>query len=334
MRRIDLRVLGCVVFLLTAAGTARAREAFNAAALAKQIEPFVSDKTVLVIHASADRTDLDADKNMLIKWAGIAVGKVPTAAELQSLDREMQPAKELLAEFTKAGGLGVFVVINVGDLPADPGFAVIPLANGADAEAIKKVVEERFLSKLPKGPDSPVYVVEKLGNLIFAGSDKSLRRAKMHLEAPVARPELAPAFEAAGDSEVQYLLVPQSEPRNLAAGLLPQLPPQLGGGPTTVVTTGLSWAAIGISIAPAGNLKIVLQAKDADAAQSLQGIVNKGFGMAQNGPGGARQKAVGEVLKSLTPVVKGDRLTASMDEAQLEELLKKVGVTAKEAPVP
>src|SRR6202035_1934102 len=103
--------------------------------------------------------------------------------------------QQLVPDFLKAGGREVFVVVNVGEIPAAPGFAVFPLASGADAEAIKTLI----VGHMPKGPDAPTFVVEEVGGMIYAGSDKWLRKGKVHIDAPPPRRELVAAFEGAGD---------------------------------------------------------------------------------------------------------------------------------------
>jgi hypothetical protein len=334
MHRNQLRVMGCVLLLLAATGVGRAAEVFDAAALAKQVEPFISDKTVVVAHASAERVDFDVLKANLTKWSNLA-GEKTTDEQVKTLDQSLQSGKEGLAAITKLGVRGAFVVVNIGELPADPGFVVVQLAADADVDGIKKLIEERILSKVPKGPDAPTYAIEKLGSVLYAGSDKWLKRVKLHLDSPVPRPDVAAALEAAGDADVQWLLVPQSEPRALAAGLLPQLPPNLGGGPTTDVTEGLRWAAIGTSLVPAAKLKIVIQAKDAEAAKKLEGILDKVFAMAKQADAPASEAALrDDLLKKLTPQVNGDRLTATLDEEQLEGILKEAAAANASAPAP
>jgi len=59
-------------------------------------------------------------------------------------------------------------------------------------------------------------------------------------------PELTAAFEAAGDSAVQVALIPPAYAARVIDELMPEFPKQLGGGPTTVLTRGISWAAAGI----------------------------------------------------------------------------------------
>ena len=65
----------------------------------------------------------------------------------------------------------------------------------------------------------------------------------------VPRRELTPAFAAVASYPIQVLLLPPDYLRRTVQELLPQLPPQLGGGPSTLLTDGLSWAALGIDTA-------------------------------------------------------------------------------------
>ena len=53
---------------------------------------------------------------------------------------------------------------------------------------------------------------------------------------------------------------------------MPILPKELGGGPITGVTRGLLWTAAGLTPDPEPRLQFVVQAKDAEAAQGLNGL--------------------------------------------------------------
>ena len=46
--------------------------------------------------------------------------------------------------------------------------------------------------------------------------------------------------------------------------MMPNLPKELGGGPITTITRGLSWTAIGLTPDPEPSVQLVVQGKDAD----------------------------------------------------------------------
>ncbi len=88
------------------------------------------------------------------------------------------------------------------------------------------------------------------------------------LAPPKDRPEIASAFASVAEFPVQLLLVPPAYIRQTITELLPELPKQLGGGSSTIVTEGLQWAAFG---ADPGTLraKLVIQSASESAAKRL-----------------------------------------------------------------
>ena len=104
-------------------------------------------------------------------------------------------------------------------------------------------------------------------NAVFAGSNEALERVRqIH---PVDRPEIASAWTALGDTGAEVLLIPSPDTRRVVEEMLPNLPKELGGGPITTISRGLSWAAFGLNLDPEPQLKVIIQGKDAAAAKTL-----------------------------------------------------------------
>jgi hypothetical protein len=132
---------------------------------------------------------------------------------------------------------------------------------------------------------------------------------------PTAQPDLAAAFEAAGDAAVQVILIPPSFARRVVDELMPQFPKELGGGPTTIFTRGISWAAAGIELPPGGLLKLVIKSKDAQTAETLRIKMVELMRLA----GECKEirevvPAYDELTAVLAPRVDGDRLIILADE--------------------
>ena len=85
------------------------------------------------------------------------------------------------------------------------------------------------------------------------------------------RPELAAAFAAAGDTAAQVILIPPACTARVVEELAPQLPAELGGGPSSVLTHGIRWAAAGIDVSPHKAFRLVIKSDDAQAALALRG---------------------------------------------------------------
>jgi len=131
---------------------------------------------------------------------------------------------------------------------------------------------------------------------------------------PMDRPELTAAFEAAGDTAAQVLLIPPAYVRRVIGEFMPTLPENLGNGPSAVLTRGVSWAAVGIDSPPHGSLRLVIQSTDAQAADALRVKLADLLRLA------GEYKDVREVWPKydqaaamLAPRVEGDRLVLTLD---------------------
>jgi hypothetical protein len=166
-----------------------------------------------------------------------------------------------LADFTRAGGKEMYLVSSLADLgPGPPLFAVVPLAEGADSGTLSCL--------LAGGPrPAPFAAAATLGQAVVGGSEETLTR--LRTLKPPPRPETAGAFAAAGDTAAQVLLLPPDYARRILGEMMPTLPAELGGKSIKPLTHGLRWAALGVQLAPAPSLRLVLQSPDAASARAL-----------------------------------------------------------------
>ena len=95
---------------------------------------------------------------------------------------------------------------------------------------------------------------------------------------------------------------------------MPQLPKEIGGGPSSIVTHGVSWAAVGIDLPPHLALHLVVKSDDAPAAEALRA---KWTGILRLA---GQQKEIRSAVPQfdqlaalLTPKVEGDRLVFNLD---------------------
>jgi hypothetical protein len=100
---------------------------------------------------------------------------------------------------------------------------------------------------------------------------------------------------------------------------MPQLPRQLGGGPSEVLTEGLVWGAFGCDRAQF-RAELVLQSASQDAARRLAGHLPKMLQAAYNAVPELQRRAPRETFQSLlaqlAPKVEGDRVILRMDGLQ------------------
>ncbi len=134
---------------------------------------------------------------------------------------------------------------------------------------------------------------------------------------PPPRPEVVRAFDAAGDTAAQLLFVPPVYWRRVVEEMMPTLPDLVGGGPSSIVTNGVRWLAIGVDPPTQFSFRLIVQSRDKEAAVAFKrkwGEVCQAIG---------HRKEVRESLPQfdqlvalLTPTVERDRLTLTIDAAK------------------
>jgi hypothetical protein len=151
--------------------------------------------------------------------------------------------------------------------------------------------------------------------------------ARLDKTTPDPRPELAAAFETAGDSAIQVLLLPPKYFRRVIEETMPQLPKEIGGGPINVLTKGLSWAALDINFTPQITARLVIQSPDASSAAALSALLADVLKHVAELPIIKEPlPTFADVIPYLTPKVEGNKLVLNIDEhnAELSNLLGKV----------
>ncbi|HEV3118641.1 MAG TPA: DUF1559 domain-containing protein, partial [Gemmataceae bacterium] len=298
------RIRFSLLTLAIALGPVAAGNAAEEDARVGAVAPYVDPSTLAIIRIDFGRVDVNA-----------FFDKISAAAKLD--DKELAPFKEIagpwVENFKKAGGKDLFVVFSMADLPAAP-FLVAPLSGDADATALSGLLTNMGLF--------PLEAVEKRGQAIVAGSKATLERLKTITPKP--RPEVARAFAAAGEAAIQAVVVPSPELRRIAEEVSPTLPKEAGGGPISTLIRGVQWAAAGIDPAPQSSLKLTIQSQNAAAAEAVHRlIVNVFQALGQAEMPRKAMPNLEKILARLTPVVKEDQLTLSLDAAT--DLLAELG---------
>jgi prepilin-type processing-associated H-X9-DG protein len=130
----------------------------------------------------------------------------------------------------------------------------------------------------------------------------------------MARPELAKAFAAAGDTALQLLVLPTPELRRIVQEMYPQLPREIGSVPSSVLTRGIQWAALGADVSAKSGLHLVIQSEDAAAAGALRDMVARSYQvLGQKFPLKMLVPHYEQLVQALTPAVEGERLTLNLD---------------------
>jgi hypothetical protein len=267
---------------------------FDAATAAWRLAPFLDEQAFAVARVDLTGLNLNDIADRLARLTGLDAGQFAPAR---------RAARDVTDRFRQAGARELYAVVSLADLPMPGPFVLVPLGEGANADEVR-----RALSVL--GTET----VETIHGVVFAGG-KAARERLRGLK-PAARPGLESALAAVAATPVQLVFVPGPDLRRIVEETMPKLPPQVGGGPSTILTHGVRWAALGLETKPKLALKLTVQSKDAAAARALADAAGRGLRWAAQQEEARRVlPKMDELVTALTPQVTGDRLTLTIDES-------------------
>lgn len=288
-----LRVL--FVFLLSSslfAAVARGQNRLD------PIAPFLDEHTLAVGHVDLTKLDPAAAVKTLGKLA--PKEDLEFAKRLGTIENELTGA---LQDFQRVGIDHVYLVVSLADVPKEPFFLVFPVSAGKDVETANKLLQGTLGGNWTK---------EAMHGSVVMGTPAILERLK-GLK-PAARPELAKAFERAGDSAAQLVFAPTEDTRRVLREMLPRLPDEVGGGSGKMLVDGLQWAVIAADPPPQLSLDLTVQSKDPDAAVALRGIIISSLQLAGKQEEIKREfPQFNDLAVLLTPHLNGDQLRLALN---------------------
>jgi hypothetical protein len=282
-----------------------AADEFDAAAASRMLAPFVERDTIAVVHIDFARVNV---KPLLVLLGRI----VPEQKE--ELSHAEGAANMMINMIRGAGVSDAYAVATLGGKSMFPkAFLVVPDSPQLNALALSGVLN------LGGQGGGAGYQGRKVGDAYLLPLTTHLAPVPEKFN-PADRPELRDALAAAGKAAAQFVLIPPASSRRVVEELLPQLPKEIGGGPSTVFTQGITWAAASIDLSPALNSRLVIKSQDAQAAEALRAKWLDVLKLA------GREKDVRQALPEfekfvtvLTPKVSDDRLTLVLDEKEVED---------------
>jgi hypothetical protein len=306
MKRIFSLVVSALVLLTIS--TSLAEDKSDPAAQAKFIAPYIDEQTFLIVRVDVAKVKIDAVVDALCRL-------MPD--EKEDILQSKILLQQIMDSYIKAGGKELYVGIRA-DV-RDAVLLVVPAGDKFDHHAIENnpIFKPLFKDFSFKRVDGA-----------FLGAVANRRAGDRPDDIkPDPRPELAAAFESAGDSAIQVLLVPPVYFRRVIEETMPRLPREIGGGSSEPLSKGLSWAALSIGFTPQMTARLVIQSPDASSASALGVLIADVLKNVANLPALKQQfPAFADFIPNLTPKSEGDKLVLNIDErnAELGNLLGKV----------
>lgn len=278
--------------LLSGVATAQGQTAADGQARAKALAALVDERTIGIARVELTRIDFD---QFLKHAAELAPGSEKLLAP--AVEKTRPEVKRLI----DLGAKDFYLLISLADLQRP--VRVFSFKDGADVQALHEAVRPQ-----------PSEVVERVNNMLALGDKRMVEQIKAQTQRTWARPELARAFAAAGDSPLQLLLLPTADNRRVIEELLPELPAEVGGGSSKVLSRGVMWAAAAIDLAPQPQFKLVIQSQDPAAAAALRDKWLAVLKLIGGNPRVAKASPqFANAADHLAPTIKGDRLNLAVD---------------------
>jgi len=309
---MNTKILGWALTLVISTSPLAAQEVASTAADVAAVRPFIHETTILVVRADPARVAMpDITSIVQSLPAPVQSGYKRWAAEAQS-------GLEHVRRVT--GGQAVYATIGIplssSHWPAFVFFKATPAVNAESLQTDLKLSQPAQLAR-----HEGYYVVSPVTNANVA--------ELLAKSAVSPRDGLEAAFDAAANYPIQILLLPPAYLHRAIEETMTQLPAQLGGGSSSVLTEGVRWAALGVDTA-AMRAELTIQSASDQAARALaehlprlvQGLA--GAWAAQELPAGMEVMAK-TLLGLLRPEVMGSRVIVRMDGGTM---LANVGLLA------
>jgi len=306
--------------------------------LVAQAKGLVRANTAVLMHADLALVDAKQLSDRL--QAKISKMQLPPEDEADFKKQSAAALEQMgkwIAAFRTAGGRQIYMTAidernNGGEI------IIAPLEEGADGKAISGLLysgkadgptadnENTF------GNNKSMLRYLRSAQVVDLPSGKAVvmaNRQAMELltKQPAAeRAELQPALESTGGSIAQLLVMPSSTSRaTIERQLGNNLPPPLGGGPTSALTRDIQWISVAYRSDQDQTAKAIVQCKDENAAKAAMDIYQNATKMLLMMSAAPGQPNWAKLVGAAQPVVEGDKLTLALDDAALDKIAPAVG---------
>lgn len=263
------------------------------------VEPFVSDTTFLIMKVEPN----------LLNFPDLA-------GAIDTLPPEAVAGYRTLAEKFAAGKKQLTTLLDSSPIYGTAGIPISKTRVPVSLFVAKKSQQHgakllEFVNQLGvlKAEDRDGFIIATPAEV--QPSEFPFPRSSAHSRDVIAR-----AFQSVTDNPAKLLIIPPQHVWRTVRELSPELPEQLGGLPSSLLTDGVHWVAIGFDLARF-RIEVVVQSASPDAAKTFAEELPRMLKLAHAAaPEDFRKRtaAVAQpMFSSLKPVVEGDRVKIVVD---------------------
>ncbi|MCA9176706.1 MAG: DUF1559 domain-containing protein [Planctomycetales bacterium] len=288
-------MLGVLLALATSLPPAMAQDAADMQRQLKMLAPWVGETTILVVRVQPDSVALPKPEQL-----GLGLSQELQAATARYFEQGnlmLQQAKVL------ADGRDLFGVVGlpIGSMPS----AAIFREHTTDESDTRFLAMAKFMQADGRLHGGMPMIVPRDGTALHGKP------------APDRMSAVEAALRASSDFPVQLLVVPPEYVWRTFRELELQLPAEVGGGASAVLTEGVLWASIGFDPGKL-KLRVVFQSKNADAAKQLAAFIPRSIAsLVETVPPQVAPSAMLKVFANLPRIkVEDDRVVAEIDDSE------------------
>ena len=222
-------------------------------------EKAISEDVVAV--ASVDLTKVDLLK--LDSWA--AEVSLLTARDINELKSVLTLAQDAFDKLTKNDVQRISLLYRLSDFRANtysPSW-VAELKAGGDAtkatQALKATLDMFQLDKR---------VLQARDGMIFGGPSEA-EIDSLFAESDAAKRDLAEAIKNLDQHTAGFIVLGNQETRRVVREMLPDLPKPFSEATRDLIADHTDWGGLFLDLPPTANLKLIVQARDQDSAQTI-----------------------------------------------------------------
>jgi hypothetical protein len=295
------------------------------------VAPYIDEGTFLVVRLDTEKVDKEALGTYMEEAINAMFQKLPIppnqrGAVQGQVMAQVEVAKTWLTSMAEAGGKRVYVLMDSTDLANgnDDPIVIVPFGEGGDAEKIKA------LFPAVGGNTS----AEALEHAVVFSRKPEVERVKTHAADNAGKaklnPQLVKAFASAGDVPLRVAYSPSEASRKWMEENFPNLPEEIGGGETSVLSRGVKYAFASVSQKPKTQAKITLKCEDAEKAKGVMGTIEKAMAkLKEQIPAGDGKEFAEKQLDGMKPKLAGDTITTSIDPLAVQMAMMGIRATAE-----